>query len=154
MYTYAHYHPMAGTLIANAETIYREVVDRSKRYGKHFHKMVDEPSAVYVIKELLRGSPSSAGLNAVVLNDSHLLVYAQGPLWFTGGSSWLLEQFYVRIGKGCARSALASIDELASDLGCTGIVMATSLAAKDSALGRLFESSGYSHQSSQFLKVL
>lgn len=88
------------------------------------------------------------GMKAVMLNDSHLLMYTVGSTWYAPHKKILLEQFYLRVGRGSGPEALEEIKELARAEGATGIIMATSLASNDAALGRLLAQSGYSPMSS------
>lgn len=136
-----------------APEIAAAVMQRSVRDGKDWDNRLDIEAALDVFQALADGK-EIPGLMAVVLNDSHLLVYALGSPWWTNRKTWLTEQFFIRIGRGSADGAFNDLDEFAKSLGCSSIVMATSLAANDEALGRLYARHGYSPQSSQHIKDL
>jgi hypothetical protein len=129
------------------------VMQRSERDGKDWDNRLDIEPALDTFQALADGK-EIPGLQAVVLNDSHLLVYGIGHPWWTNHKKWLIEQFFIRIGRGSADAAFHDLDEFAKSLGCSSIVMATSLAASDEALGRLYAKHGYSPQSSQHIKEL
>lgn len=152
-FTPAHEHPLAGYLLENIERLCQEAVHRSRRDGKSFADLIDHEKALATVLGLLRGEQLS-GIDAAVLNDSHLLVYSVGAPWFSGEAVWLIEQFYIRVGPGSSTAALAAVDELGRSLGCSAVVFGTSLAASDKALGRLLVRQGYLPQSSQLIKEL
>lgn len=153
MFTPAHEHPLAGYLLANSRQLYWTMLGRSERDGKSFADLIDHNAALSTVESLLRGEPSE-GVQAVILNDSHLLVYSVGAPWFAGQDVWLIEQFYMRVGRGSSDAALDAVDELGRSLGCSTVVFGTSLAPSDKALGRLLERRGYLPQSSQLIKEL
>lgn len=129
------------------------VMQRSGRDGKDWAARLETDSALAIFQRLADGE-DIPGLQAVILNDSHLLVYSLGHPWWTKDKAWLIEQFFIRIGRGPAAGAFHDLDELAKSLGATTVVMATSLAANDQALGRLYARHGYTPQSSQHIKEL
>lgn len=153
MFTPAHEHPLAGYLIANSVRLYEGVLDRSLRDNKRFADNIDHDAALGTVILLLQGN-DIPGINAVILNDSHLLVYSVAQPWFSGSELWLIEQFYMRVGRGSSDAALDAVDELGRSLDCGRVVFGTSLAPSDKALGRLLERRGYLPQSSQLIKEL
>ena len=97
MYTPAHEHPLAGFLIENSANLYASMINRSTSKGKMFADNINHEAAVDAVVGLIKGEPSPHGISAVILNDSHLLVYSVGQPWFGGGETWLIEQFYMRV---------------------------------------------------------
>lgn len=136
-----------------APEIMASVMQRASGKGKTWENRTDIEAAIAVAQALADGQ-DIPGLQATVLNNSHLLVYSVGSPWYASSSKWLIEQFFIRIGRGTVGCALNDLDELARQLGATTVVMATSLAANDAALGRLYAQHGYSSQSSQHFKEL
>ena len=153
MFTPAHEHPLAPYLLANCVELYEAMIGRSLRDNKRFADNIDHDAALGTVVSLLQGA-ELPGINAVILNDSHLLVYSVAQPWFSGTELWLIEQFYMRVGRGNSDAALDAVDDLGRSLGCGRVVFGTSLAASDKALGRLLERRGYSPQSSQLIKEL
>lgn len=144
-YTHLCSHPKRLEWLAAAPEILARVLIRSQ---KEWARTVDTAAAVRQVAGLVREAEHN-GLSAVVLNNSHLLIYQLGGPWYAPYEKLIIEQFFVRLDKGPTSEALAAIDLLAKDLGATGVVMATSLAANDKALGRLLGRFGYSPMSSQ-----
>lgn len=148
-----HEHEAIKELITrDMKAIYAAVLSRSERDGKDWNNRVNANDALEVIVSLMfnEGPP---GLEAVVLNDSHLLLFSVGNPWWSK-TPWLIEQFYIRLARGPSDKALAALDELAADRKCTSIVFGTSMAAKDAALARLLGRAGYTPQSQQLIKEL
>lgn len=135
-------------LLASADTVLEAII---KRAEKEWTRKLSREDALGVIKQLAKDN-GPYGLQATVLNDSHLLVWTFAGPWYAMSEKWITEHFFVRIGKGSTKLALDAIDLLASKIGATATVMATSLAANDAALGRLYGQSGYSPMSSQHIK--
>lgn len=135
-------------LISSADTVLAAIVKRAEKEWARKLSKDDALSTLY----LLAKDTGPYGLQATVLNDSHLLVWTFAGPWYAMSEKWITEQFFVRIGKGSTADALAAIDLLAEKIGATGTVMATSLAANDAALGRLYGQHGYSPMSSQHFK--
>lgn len=139
---------MKDAWLENSDKILDQVLRKS---GKSWlENGFSKEDALNVWNALGRGE-SPFGLHAAVLNDSHVLVFTFGKPWYAKGN-WIIEQFFLRVGKGSSKDAFAAIDLLAEKLGATGITMATSMAADDSALGRLLGTNGYSPMSQQHFK--
>lgn len=135
-------------LLEGAPVVLDAIIARAQ---KEWSRTLSREDALLTLRNLGKGT-SPYGLQATVLNDSHLLLWTLGSPWYAPSERWITEQFYVRIGKGSSKDAFVAIDALARNVGATGVVMATSLAADDSALGRLLASNGYSGMSSQHFK--
>lgn len=145
-------HPRRRELIAQAPEMAAGVLARAAAGGKGWGALLDLDACLGVFR-MLSEQEACGELRAVVVNDSHFLVYSVGAPWFMPGLSLLVEQFFMRIGRGVGDKALHEIERFAKSLGCKGILMATSLAASDAALGRLLGRAGYAQESSQHLKV-
>lgn len=148
-----HEHEAAKAILTkDMRTIYDRVLSTSGRDGKGWDNRINPDDALEIIVALMfnDGPP---GLEAVVLNDSHLLLFNVGSPWWSK-TPWLIEQFYLRLARGSAPAALAAIDTLAKDRACTSVVFGTSMAANDFALARLLGRAGYSPQSQQLIKEL
>lgn len=141
-------HPKRNEWLAAAPEVLARVLLRS---NKEWARAVDTGASVKTLADLIREC-EHAGLSAAVLNDSHLLIYTVASPWYAPNEKLIVEQFFVRMDRGQTDEALAALDLLAKDLGATGAVMATSLAANDAALGRLLTRYGYSAMSSQHFK--
>ena len=148
-----HLHPQRAELLARGPEMAREVLARAGRDGKPSGCLVDVDAALRVFS-LLAEHEDVGGIRAAIVNDSHFFAYSVGPMWFNPLEPWLLEQFFMRVGRGSTSQALADIEQMGRDLGCKGVLMATSLAANDEALGRLLARFGYAPQSSQHYKDL
>lgn len=146
-----HLYPHKDALMQRAPEIAASVMQRSERDGKDWDNRLESEAALAIFQRLADGE-DIPGLQAVILNDSHLLVYSLGHPWWCKDKAWMIEQFFIRIDRGPASGAFHDLDELAKSLGCTTVVMATSLAANDQALGRLYAKHGYRPQSSQHFK--
>lgn len=147
-----HLHPRRAELLQSAPTLAAAVLARAAKGGKGWDKLLDLDNCLTVFHML--GEQETCGdLRAAIVNDSHFLCYSVGSLWFMPKTPLLLEQFFMRVGRGSHDTAMDDIEALAQSIGCKGIVMATSLAASDEALGRLLARRGYSPESSQHLKV-
>lgn len=136
-------------LLANAGKVLEAIIARAK---KEWSRKLSKDDALEVLTKLAEGT-NPYGLHATVLNDSHLLVWQFGGMWYAPQERWIVEQFYVRIGKGSSDDALVAIDALARNIAATGTIMATALAHNDEALGRLLAKSGYQPMSSQHIKL-
>jgi hypothetical protein len=133
--------------------IYAGMVERSAESGKTWATRLEPTQALQAFAKLLDGGELPNGVKAVMLEDSHVLLYAvSSPWWNT--DRWLSEQFFIRVGRGSTDKAMAALDSLARGLGCTQIVFATSLAARDVSLSRLLSRFGYSQESTQHIKDL
>lgn len=130
-----------------------EVISRLQRKSKDaWFEHIDTDRVVETLQMLSRGLHPN-GLSAAILNNSHLLVYSLGGPWFTiGGERWLVEQFFMRVDHGEEAGAYEALELLAEDLGASRIIMATALARRDEALGKVYERYGYAKQSSQYVK--
>lgn len=147
-----HLHPMRHEIVANGPETVAALLQRSARDGKRWAELLDPEAAVGLFAWLAE-SEELNGLRAVIVNDSHLFAYSVGPLWFARGT-WLIEQFFMRVGRGSTAGALHAIEEFGRAQGCQHVLMATVLAADDAALGRLLHRHGYAQQSSQHYKDL
>lgn len=148
-----HEHePIKALITRDMQAIYDNVLSRSARDGKNWDMRINPADALDVIVNLMfnTGPP---GLEAVVLNDSHVLLFSVGNPWWSK-TPWLVEQFYIRLARGPSSIALADVDQLARDRNCTSIVFGTSLSADDEALSRLLARAGYQPQSRQLIKEL
>jgi len=143
-----HEHPLRDEWLANSEKLIEQIVRKS---GKTWTENGFSKEAALTVWNQLAQGEEPYGLHAAVLNDSHILVFTFGTPWYAKGK-WIIEQFFLRIGKGSSKDAFDAIDLLAAKLGASGVTMATSLASDDSALGRLLASHGYSPMSSQHFK--
>lgn len=132
------------------DRVFARLTSRGSK-GDEWTGRVDVDAAWQVFERLLEGE-TIQGLNAVVLNGSHLFIYSLGAAWFNPDEPWLIEQFFIRLFPGPSDGAFEAIEELAEDLGASATVMATSLAPDDASLGRLYEAHGYRLQSSQYIK--
>ena len=148
-----HEYPHRGELMKRAPEIMDAVMRRSAGKGKDWGGRIDVEGAIAVAQALANGQ-EIAGLEAYVLNNSHLLIFSMGAPWYAFREVWLIEQFFIRIGRGPLDAALHDLDILARDRSAKRIVMATSLAADDSALGRLYGRNGYRPDSTQHIKDL
>jgi len=136
-----------------APEIMASVMQRASGKGKNWDSRTDIEAAIAIAQALADGQ-DIPGLQAAVLNNSHLLIYNIGSPWFSSSKVWLIEQFFIRIGRGPVACAMRDLDDLARAQGATTVVMATSLAANDTALGRLYAQHGYGAQSTQHIKEL
>lgn len=136
-------------MLNDAEGIIKSII---KRAEKEWSRTITVDEALGTLK-LLSQDNGPYGIQATVLNDSHLLVWTFGAPWYAVGEKWITEQFFVRIGRGKSSDAFAAIDRLAAKIGATGIVMATSLAHNDEALGKILVNEGYTGMSSQYFKA-
>ena len=136
------------TLLWKAPDEMKRVFAKSK---PEWEKSIDFDGALRTIQRIADGRPVQ-GVDAVILNDSHLFVYSVLSPWWQPGERWLTEQFFVRIGRGFTSCAFHAIDLLAEDYRASKIVMATGLAKSDEALGKLYRRFGYSQQSTQHVK--
>ncbi|MES1979735.1 MAG: hypothetical protein V4451_16975 [Pseudomonadota bacterium] len=148
-----HEYPHRGELMKRAPEIMDAVLRRSAGKGKDWEGRMDTEAAIEIAQALADGQ-DIPGLQATVLNNSHLVIYSLGSPWYACTKVWFIEQFFIRIGRGPVACALHDLEDLARALGASTIVMATSLAANDSALGRLYAQHGYSGQSTQHFKEL
>lgn len=144
-----HQHPMRGELIARAPELAASVFARSARDGKVWADFLDTDACIGVFSWLAE-QEDLHGLRCVIVNDSHLLAYCVAPMWFAPDRPLLVEQFFMRVGRGSADQAMEDIKQLARDNGCHGVLMATMLAPDDAALGRLYERHGGTQHSSQY----
>jgi hypothetical protein len=153
VYKPLHEHePIKALITRDMQTLYDTVLARSSRDGKDWDSRINPSDALDVIVSLMfnAGPPD---LEAVVLNDSHLLLFSVGNPWWSK-TPWLIEQFYIRLARGTSSAALMAVDQLARDRSCTSIIFGTSLAADDEALSRLLARAGYQPQSRQLIKEL
>ena len=148
-----HQHPARHDLIARADELCAAVFERSARDGKAWATFLDQNACVGVF-EFLAENEELGGLRCVIVNDSHLLAYCVAPMWFAPERPLLIEQFFMRVGRGSADEAMAEIKAMAREQGCHGVLMATMLAPDDDALGRLYERHGGRKHSSQYLMEL
>jgi hypothetical protein len=133
-------------------TVYQQMIARSAESGKDWATRLDANLALARFATLLDGD-EVPGIKAVVLGDSHVLLYSISTPWW-GGPPWLAEQFYVRVAKGPTSYAMQAVEDLAKDNECKTIVFATSLAARDDGLSRLLRRYGYTQESTQHIKDL
>lgn len=149
-----HLHPQRDAYLARLEDTAPEVLERSRRDGKVWASVIDVDVALSVFRWLGDHEDLGGELRAVICNDSHLLVYAVGPIWFTKpGTKWLIEQYFARVGHGPFSAAMADIEQLARGYDAAGVLMATMLAPNDEALSRMYAQHGYPQQCAQHLKV-
>lgn len=148
-----HEYPHRASLMQRAPAIMDGVLRRLGGRGKHWDDRIEVDGAISVAQALADGI-EIPGLQAAVLNNSHLLIYSLGAPWFNSSQRWLIEQFFIRIDRGPTVFAFRDLEDLARASGASRIVMATSLAASDEALGRLYAQNGYSPESSQHIKDL
>jgi hypothetical protein len=121
--------------------------------GKDWAGKVDPARAIAALRQLAEEPAEDAALFAVVLNDTHLLVFTLAAPWYANaGDRWLVEQFFIRIAPGDAAGAYEAIDLVAEDFQASHIIMATAFAKDDAALGKVYERYGYAQQSAQFVK--
>lgn len=130
-----------------------EVIARLQQRSKgEWFENIDTTRVVETLRKLGQGL-HPGGLSAAILNNSHLLVYSLGGPWFAqDGERWLIEQFFMRVDAGEEAGAYEALELLAEDLGASRIIMATALARRDEALGKVYERYGYAKQSSQYVK--
>jgi hypothetical protein len=148
-----HLHPMRDELLARAPELAKAVLERSARDGKVWDLVLDVEACVAVFRTLAE-QEDVGGLRCAIVNDSHLFAYSVTAFWFMPSVPVLAEQFLLRVGRGSSDAAMDAIEMLGREAGCKFSLMATSLAANDEALGRLYARRGYSPQSSQHLKAL
>lgn len=143
-------HPMQPRLLHNIDLLVGRFIRRAQQAGKSFGQMIDPDATFIAVHAALEGEHPE--LQAVVLGDTHILLYSLARPWWSC-ETWLIEQFYGRIAKGQS-DPLGSLDFFAGDhLGVSKIVFGTTL-ANDAALGRLLAQSGYTQQSTQYIKEL
>ena len=135
-------------LLKNIDSILDAVIRKAE---KEWAVTLTREVAIATLEKMGR-EEKPFGLYASVLNDSHLLIWSFAAPWYAGDQRWITEQFFLRIGKGATKDAFTAIDLLARNIGATGVVMATSLARNDAALGRLLAGQGYQPMSSQHFK--
>jgi hypothetical protein len=148
MYTLALKHKLYAELYIRAPELYDKAVERSARDGKKWDTRLDRNEAVARARLIL--NDSIPGVRAYILCDTHLMFASIGKMWWAD-KPWLIEQWYMRVAPGRS-NPLAAVEKLADDNGCAATVFGTSLAAKDVALGRLLERSGYRIESTQYIK--
>lgn len=137
-----------SNFLANSEATLDAIIKRSQ---KDWARALDRPAALAVMHKLAQDN-GPYGLQATVLNDSHLLVWTFGGPWYAPTEKWITEQFFLRLGRGSTDAAFDAIDLLKERTGASGVIMATSLAKNDEALGRLLARHGYMPMSSQHFK--
>lgn len=149
MFEWQWLHEWEGrtTLLWEAPEHIERLVKRSK---PEWFQAIDIDHVIATLKDLAAGN-NPGGLQAVILNGSHLLVFSIGGPWF-GKDTWLIEQFFMRVGKGDEADAYAALELLAEDAGASHIIMATALARNDEALGKVYQRYGYTKQSTQYVK--
>lgn len=143
-------HPDRDDILIAADTILDRMIARA---NKTWTQSIDKEQALNAFFGLYQGQ-HPYGLNAVVVNNSHVLIYQIGSVWYNPLTPIVLVQLYVRVNKGSGKEALAAVKSLAQEEGAAGVIMATSFAKNDPALGRLLAQEGYAPMSQQhFLGV-
>lgn len=148
-----HQHPARHDLMARAPQMCAAVFERSARDGKTWATFLDADACIATFAWLAE-QEDLQGLRCAIVNDSHLLAYCVAPMWFAPTKPLLVEQFFLRVGRGSSDEAMAQIKLFALEQGCAGVLMATMLAPDDEALGRLYERHGGRQHSSQYLMEL
>jgi hypothetical protein len=146
-----HQHPNARAIVQGIRDNAPRLIKRAERGGKRWSRFIDADYICNVFDFLCENENVGGELRAVVVNDSHFLAYSLGPMWFAPGHTWLIEQYFQRIGQGDTPAALTAIGEHAREQGACGVLIATMMAPDDDALGRIYTSAGYSRQCSQYL---
>lgn len=148
-----HQHPLRHDLLQRSPELAAAVIARAAAGGKGWDKLLDL-DACFTVFHVLGEQEACGDLRAAIVGDSsHFIAYSVGSLWFMPKTPLLLEQFFIRVGRGLSEQAVGDIEALAQSIGCKGVLMATSLAPSDAALGRLYARHGYSQESTQHLKV-
>jgi hypothetical protein len=130
--------------------LFATVLRRAGR-DKEVWKHVNLDSTVEAAKQAVLGEHEQ--LKAVILDNAYLFIYHTGLMWWGDGRPWLLEQFFMRLAKeGTPSRAMAGIDQLAKDEGCSLIIMGSTLSPDDEAMARLCKMHGYSQQGLQLMK--
>lgn len=129
------------------------VLERSARDGKVWAEFLDKDACLHIWQHLAEHE-DMGGLRCVIVNDSHLFAFCVSPMWFAPTKPLLIEQFFMRVGRGSSDVAIDDIKALGTSLGCKAVLMATMLAPDDEALGRLYERHGGTKHSSQYLMEL
>jgi hypothetical protein len=153
MIGYTPLHAWEGkeaVLAGGVERLRKVLAKSDKAWAKNFPVQ----AAFDIVAAFARGDTPVPHVQATVLADSHLLLWGLAEPWYYPGQKWLVEEFFIRVGAGCHKDALKSLDLLAENVGATGIVMATALARSDLALGRLLAQQGYSPMNSQHFKPI
>lgn len=135
------------TLLWKAPDLLPRLIARSK---PEWFKAIDIDHVRATLDDLANNR-HAGNLQAVILNGSHLLIFSIGGPWFAQGT-WLIEQFFMRVGPGDEADAFAALELLAEDAGASHIIMATALARNDEALGKVYQRYGYTKQSTQYVK--
>ena len=91
------------------------------------------------------------GMQAVLLNHSHLLIYTTGHTWYNQARV-LDEQLMVRVSEGSFTDALAALDLLVKDECCDYVTLGTLLSHNDAAYTRLAEQNGFTLAANILLK--
>jgi hypothetical protein len=151
MYTPFHDSPLASVVLENMDRLIDSVFARSDSLVKTWGSRVSKPAITEFMTDLCKGK-QLAGIDAFDLCGTHLFVCTISRPWWDD-SLWLMEQYYMRLARGVS-DPLSAVDRIAEDHGCKTIVFGTSLARRDAALGRMLTSSGYSHQSTQYMKEI
>lgn len=142
-------HALYPWLMENCEGLIAATLLRADSLDKTWAGRVDKPTALAAVLAALSGTHTA--LRAVVLNDSHVLLYGMGTMWWNP-TPMLIEQMFIRVARGDSTAALAAIDLLAASLGAHSIAFGTNLARNDAALSRLLGRAGYTLQSHQLIK--
>ena len=102
----------------------------------------------YVIDKILSGE-----VEAVVIDNAYLLVYAIGSPWYSLEVA-LQELLVLRIGTGSEFSVVTDyLDDIAEVCGCSIILAGGALARNSRAITRLYQRQGYSLEGTpQFTK--
>lgn len=95
----------------------------------------------------------AAGLRAVVILDSYLLLYTVGESWWVS-SRVLCEEFLLAVRDDVRpfADALAIIESLAKDFGCGAVCIGTAASPSNEVYSRLLQRSGYKPLAYQLVK--
>jgi hypothetical protein len=83
-------------------------------------------------------------VDAVVINESYLLVFSVVKPWYSKNRIILCEDLVLRIGKGsCFRDVIATMEHLADINECDAIITGGALARSSRAITRLYQRFGF-----------
>ena len=83
-------------------------------------------------------------VDAVVINESYLLVFSVVKPWYSKNRSILCEDLVLRIGSGSSfRDVVAALEHLADLNECNAIITGGALARSSRAITRLYQRFGF-----------
>lgn len=99
--------------------------------------LCDDPE--YTVELIVHGS-----VDALIIDESYLLVYAVVVPWYSKNRIVLAEELVLRIDKGSSfGSVIATLEQLADDHKCEAIIAGGALARSSRAITRLYQKYGF-----------